>query len=77
MNAKAELTAVPAHLLPKIALPAEVQMIRDELGLTQKQLAERMGVTEFSVWRWESGKREITESHTILLRGMLARSNGL
>jgi DNA-binding transcriptional regulator YiaG len=38
------------------------------MGLSQAELAAEMGVTEFSVWRWENNKRDITVAHTTLLR---------
>ncbi|HEV8632834.1 MAG TPA: helix-turn-helix domain-containing protein [Chloroflexota bacterium] len=33
--------------------PAEVRAARRALGLSQKALAEQLGVTETTVWRWE------------------------
>lgn len=51
-----------------VATPDEVRSIRAQLGLTQVELARDMGVTEYSVWRWENGKRPITQAHTKLLR---------
>jgi transcriptional regulator with XRE-family HTH domain len=35
---------------------ARVRSRRKQLGLTQKQLAERVGVVEYSVSRWENGR---------------------
>lgn len=51
-----------------IATSEEVRSLRQMMGITQEELAKEMGVTEFSVWRWENGKRPITEAHTKLLR---------
>lgn len=51
-----------------VATPDEVRGLRVAMGMTQTELARNMGVTEFSVWRWENGKRPITEAHTKLLR---------
>ena len=36
--------------------PARLQVIRRDLGLTQSQLAERLGVDESTVWGWEKGR---------------------
>ena len=34
----------------------EIKAIRNQLGLTQKQLADKLGVTHISVWKWEKGR---------------------
>jgi len=63
-----------AHSMPltfeplPIATPDEVRALREQMGMTQEELAREMGVTEFTVWRWENGKRPITETKTALLR---------
>ena len=36
-------------------IAAEISMRRQELGLTQEQFAEKMGVSQSMVSRWESG----------------------
>lgn len=51
-----------------IATAEEVRTLRDVMKMTQAELAAEMGVTEFSVWRWENNKRPITPAHTRLLR---------
>ena len=33
--------------------PADLRAAREALGLTQKALAERLSVSENTVWRWE------------------------
>jgi transcriptional regulator with XRE-family HTH domain len=38
-------------------ISARIFLRRTEVGLTQKQLGERLGVSECSVWRWENGDR--------------------
>lgn len=35
--------------------PADLRARRLALGLSQKRLAERLGVPEVTVWRWERG----------------------
>lgn len=39
-------------------LPQCIKSRRQNIGLTQKQLAEQVGVTNATVSRWESGQRE-------------------
>ena len=48
----------PEHVLP----------IRTKLGLTQTELAERVGVSQPTVAMWEAGQRTPSGSATILLR---------
>lgn len=62
---------------PPFASPTEVQTIRQVLNMTQKELAAEMGVTEFTVWRWEAGKRSITKASTNLLRSMYDAALGV
>lgn len=37
-----------------------VRRLRGELGITQGELAKRLGVTRMTVIRWEQGKGEIS-----------------
>lgn len=46
----------------------QIRKIRLRLGLTQTQLAERLGVSRNSVTRWELGLMGIRESAARLLR---------
>lgn len=39
-------------------LPSYIKSRRQNIGLTQKQLAELIGVTDVTISRWESGQRE-------------------
>ena len=39
-------------------LPSCIKSRRQSIGLTQKQLAELVGVTDVTISRWESGQRE-------------------
>lgn len=41
--------------------PQELRAIRKRLGLTQRQLANALGVAVNSVWRMENGRQIITE----------------
>ena len=46
----------------------ELRAQRRRLGLTQRLLAERVGVTSTSVARWERGERGISEPVARLVR---------
>jgi len=35
--------------------PEELKQIRERMGLSQRQLASRLGVARATVWRWEAG----------------------
>lgn len=41
--------------------PLELRARREALGLSQEELAERLGVKQVTVSRWESGKRAPTD----------------
>ncbi len=47
--------------------PGELRRIRDELGLTQGQLADELGVHRVTVAKWEAGDRGIPEPVARLL----------
>ena len=36
----------------------DIKAFRDALGLTQEELAERIGVTHSAISQWESGKKK-------------------
>lgn len=40
-----------------------IEAARVSAGLTQEQLAERMGVSRVSVGNWERGKKKISRKH--------------
>lgn len=44
-----------------------IKQLRKEMGLTQKELAERVGVTQQCVSDWENGKIEPTISYVAKL----------
>lgn len=50
--------------------PGKLYQIRIELGLTQAQLAERIGVSREAVNKWENGKWPITTRTAKQIAGM-------
>ncbi len=44
--------------------------LRKHLGLSQKALAERMGIYRETVAKWECGESEISPQHDYILRGL-------
>jgi transcriptional regulator with XRE-family HTH domain len=46
--------------------PADLRSAREGLGLTQRALAEALGVPQNTVWRWEKGAMPI--QHPTILR---------
>jgi transcriptional regulator with XRE-family HTH domain len=40
----------------------ELKEIRTNLGLTQEEFGQRLGVRKNTVWRWENEQRHIPES---------------
>lgn len=48
--------------------PAKVKSVRDNLGLTQAEAAEKVGVSRRAWAAWESGERQLSPSSIILLR---------
>lgn len=56
--------------LPYGTLPEQLRSTRLRLGLTQEQMGERIGLNEWSLCRWESGRR----SPSRWMAGRLARS---
>ena len=43
-----------------VEVASMIRGAREVLGLTQQQLAERMGSTQSAVTRWEGGEHEVT-----------------
>ena len=39
----------------------ELKEVRMQLGLTQEELGERLGVRKNTVWRWENEQRRVPE----------------
>lgn len=49
-----------------LTLGDRVKRFRKANGLTQQQLAERVGVTQSAIAAWESGKREVPTGNNLL-----------
>ncbi len=52
----------------------EVRAIRRKMGLTQQELADRVGVARNTVARWEMGAMGVRESAARLLKRLAAES---
>ena len=50
----------------------EMSRIRQVMGLTQEAFAEVIGVSADTVYRWESGRRNVTVTALKLARFLLA-----
>lgn len=48
---------------PPALLTAEIRYLRERMGLTQRQLADKIGVTRVAVSWWESGKQPPSREH--------------
>jgi DNA-binding transcriptional regulator YiaG len=47
---------VMATQTPAAPTPGYIRTLREALGLTLKQFADRAGVDRMTVWRWEKGR---------------------
>lgn len=47
--------------------PKQAKRLRTSAGLTQAALADRMGVSQVTVARWETGVRPIAEAYARLM----------
>lgn len=47
--------------------PEELRQRRKELGLSQRKLAEAIGVTQHTVSRWEEGKMKLSAPRSLWL----------
>jgi DNA-binding transcriptional regulator YiaG len=59
------LIEIPERFGPDLA-----KLLRRLLGLTQQELAERMGINRVTVANWECGKNEPSPHHDLLLRSI-------
>jgi putative zinc finger/helix-turn-helix YgiT family protein len=62
--------ALRAHL--RILTPAQIRESRKALGLLQQELAERLGVAEATISRWETGTLIQSRAMDNLLRAYFA-----
>jgi len=53
--------------------PKQIRTLRKELGLTQQQLAEKIGATRESVARWETGMHPPQGANLKGLRDLAAK----
>lgn len=53
--------------------PEQLKSIRERLGLTQAQLAQRMGVERNTINRWEMGLNRIPRMAQLLLAQLTGR----
>lgn len=57
-------------MLPRILTPAEAKYLRKSLQLSQKDLAERMGVIRETVAAWEHGQKVLSPLQDTILRDL-------
>jgi len=50
--------------------PAELKALRKNLGMSQAQLAEKLGIDRVTVARWESGMRNIPPMLALALKAL-------
>lgn len=62
------LKAVAARRLPE---PNERRRIREQVGLTQDEIANQLGVSRATVARWEAGTRRPRRQHVTAYAGLL------
>ncbi len=54
-----------------------LRLLRETLGMTQKEIADELGIAEYTVWRAENQKNEIKFSFYQVKRlfALMARAN--
>lgn len=48
--------------------PQELKAIREKAGLTQEKMAEELGLTGQTVYRWEAGTCKVSKAMEQLIR---------
>lgn len=61
--------------MPKSPEPNQVRRARAMAGMTQVQLAERLGVAARTVQRWESGTTRMPRAAWLLLKQAVRQSS--
>lgn len=54
-----------------VLTPYSLREAREHLGMTQRDLAQALGVRQVTIWRWETGQHPI--QHPTILRLALER----
>jgi transcriptional regulator with XRE-family HTH domain len=62
------------HPQPDVALGAWIRAARRQAGLSQVELAERLGLAQSSVSQWEKGITQPSTSHMLTLLRMFPSS---
>ncbi len=57
-----------------MAKKINVRKLRERLGLTQAQLAEKLGVNQTTIHRWEMGTRQLRGPAIKLLAELVAQA---
>jgi DNA-binding transcriptional regulator YiaG len=70
VNAIMNLTVLKITQAPRRLDGAEARYLRQNLGVTQEELASRMGVVRETVAKWECGDTAISPQHDYILRGL-------
>ena len=63
-------TIEDAEIIEHIDKRNEVKAIRDRLGLTQQQRADKIGVSSTTIIRWEQNKHSISEDNQKKLQSL-------